>query len=324
MVLTPLAAFAQDDQEWETFTSTDGKLTLSYPKGWFTDESEDFPFPHVFITNSESARDKMNSAEDVPPASGEVGLVVMVLPVEFLGMLGADLPDQPTLEDLTSAMGTMFAAPDEDQGEGDTSAEGDQATPEATTEGGDQAQATPEATTEGGDQAQATPEATTEGTEGTEGTPSAPTLGDYEELDLGDGNTAGFVSMADAESEGGIVVRDLGNGLILVASGLTFPQEFNDELRDTISQIVNSVEYTGTAGEIMSTMMAPSDTQTTTLDGETLINERCTTCHTRERIDAEDTDEAGWTAIVDRMISYGAVLSAEERDALIQYLVETH
>ena len=60
------------------------------------------------------------------------------------------------------------------------------------------------------------------------------------------------------------------------------------------------------------------------LDGDALINERCTVCHTRDRIDAQDKDEAGWTATVDMMISFGAQLNEEERAAVIQYLVETH
>ena len=60
------------------------------------------------------------------------------------------------------------------------------------------------------------------------------------------------------------------------------------------------------------------------LDGDALINERCTVCHTRERIDAQDKDEAGWTATVDQMIANGAQLNEEERAAVIEYLVETH
>ncbi|NLE51724.1 MAG: hypothetical protein GX613_09990 [Chloroflexi bacterium] len=60
------------------------------------------------------------------------------------------------------------------------------------------------------------------------------------------------------------------------------------------------------------------------LDGEALINTRCTVCHTRARIDDEDEDREDWTAIVDRMISYGAQLSAAERAVLIDYLVAKH
>jgi branched-chain amino acid transport system substrate-binding protein len=60
------------------------------------------------------------------------------------------------------------------------------------------------------------------------------------------------------------------------------------------------------------------------LDGEALVNERCTVCHSRERIDAADKDEAGWTETVDRMIGNGAVLDTDERQAVLDYLVATH
>jgi mono/diheme cytochrome c family protein len=56
------------------------------------------------------------------------------------------------------------------------------------------------------------------------------------------------------------------------------------------------------------------------LDGEALVAERCTVCHTADRIENANKDEAGWTATVDRMIGYGADLSAAEREAVIAYL----
>ncbi len=60
------------------------------------------------------------------------------------------------------------------------------------------------------------------------------------------------------------------------------------------------------------------------LDGAALVDERCTLCHSRDTIDSEDMDEAGWTETVDEMIENGAVLNDEERAAVIKYLVETH
>lgn len=78
----------------------------------------------------------------------------------------------------------------------------------------------------------------------------------------------------------------------------------------------------GGAGEPAATEDAGGDTGM--LDGNALVDERCTVCHSRERIDAADKDEAGWTETVDRMISNGAQLNDEERAAVIQYLVETH
>jgi predicted ester cyclase len=77
-------------------------------------------------------------------------------------------------------------------------------------------------------------------------------------------------------------------------------------------------------GEPAATEEAGGDGDTGALDGDALVSERCTVCHTRERIDNADKDEAGWTETVDRMIGYGAQLNEEERAAVIQYLVETH
>lgn len=56
------------------------------------------------------------------------------------------------------------------------------------------------------------------------------------------------------------------------------------------------------------------------LDGAALVAERCTVCHTRERIDNASKDRAGWEATVDRMIGNGAKLTPEERAAVIEFL----
>lgn len=88
---------------------------------------------------------------------------------------------------------------------------------------------------------------------------------------------------------------------------------------------VTGGEVGGTEGEADAGGGDTGDTAATSgLDGNALVSERCTVCHTRERIDAQDKDEAGWTATVNRMISYGARLNAEERQAVIDYLVATH
>ncbi len=56
------------------------------------------------------------------------------------------------------------------------------------------------------------------------------------------------------------------------------------------------------------------------LDGAALVAQRCTVCHSAERIDNARKDRAGWEATVDRMIGYGAQLNADERQAVIDYL----
>lgn len=56
------------------------------------------------------------------------------------------------------------------------------------------------------------------------------------------------------------------------------------------------------------------------MNGDELVSNRCTVCHSRERIDDATKDRNGWTATVDRMIEYGAQLNPEERAAVIDYL----
>lgn len=63
---------------------------------------------------------------------------------------------------------------------------------------------------------------------------------------------------------------------------------------------------------------------TSGLDGEALVQERCTTCHTAERIDNASKTAEEWAVTVDRMISYGAQLNDAERQAVIDYLAATH
>jgi branched-chain amino acid transport system substrate-binding protein len=82
---------------------------------------------------------------------------------------------------------------------------------------------------------------------------------------------------------------------------------------------VNIVENGGwIAAEVPEGFMAPA-----ALDGNKLVDERCTVCHNRERIDAKKAsgaDRAAWEVTVDRMIGNGAQLNAEEREAVLSFL----
>lgn len=58
------------------------------------------------------------------------------------------------------------------------------------------------------------------------------------------------------------------------------------------------------------------------LDGESLVQERCSQCHRLGRVERATKDQAGWETTVDRMISKRAgLLNAEEREAVVEYLV---
>jgi len=66
---------------------------------------------------------------------------------------------------------------------------------------------------------------------------------------------------------------------------------------------------------------APSSSS---LDGKAILEKACQTCHSLSVVQREKMDQAGWTRSVEDMIQKGAVLTEEEKTALIQYLAETY
>ena len=57
------------------------------------------------------------------------------------------------------------------------------------------------------------------------------------------------------------------------------------------------------------------------MEGKMLLEQRCTTCHNLDRVNAMNTDQAGWDKIIDRMIQKGAKLNAGERQKVIDYRI---
>ena len=56
-------------------------------------------------------------------------------------------------------------------------------------------------------------------------------------------------------------------------------------------------------------------------DGKVVMESRCGDCHGLDRITSKTKDRAAWQSTVNRMIGKGAALNAEEKAALIDYLV---
>lgn len=69
---------------------------------------------------------------------------------------------------------------------------------------------------------------------------------------------------------------------------------------------------------------APADPQAGASEGQSLLDERCTVCHTLDRVTAEIGMNADWEAIVTRMIAGGADLTDEEKAILVQFLAENY
>ena len=57
---------------------------------------------------------------------------------------------------------------------------------------------------------------------------------------------------------------------------------------------------------------------------EALISDRCTACHTINRVSSKKADREGWTATVMRMKERGAALTDAQVPQVIDYLTRTH
>jgi cytochrome c5 len=68
----------------------------------------------------------------------------------------------------------------------------------------------------------------------------------------------------------------------------------------------------------------PTTAPAQALDGKALMNERCTVCHSTERIQAAKKSKAEWETTVSRMKGKGAKLNDAETTALIDFLAATY
>jgi hypothetical protein len=59
-------------------------------------------------------------------------------------------------------------------------------------------------------------------------------------------------------------------------------------------------------------------------NGQELLDSRCTTCHSLERVTSSNKTAEAWAATVDRMITRGAELTDTERDILVEYLAKEY
>ena len=59
-------------------------------------------------------------------------------------------------------------------------------------------------------------------------------------------------------------------------------------------------------------------------DGASLMQSRCSVCHSTSRITSAHKTAADWTTTVQRMIGHGAQLNATEQQTLIDYLAANY
>ncbi|HUW10760.1 MAG TPA: hypothetical protein VM537_13595 [Anaerolineae bacterium] len=68
----------------------------------------------------------------------------------------------------------------------------------------------------------------------------------------------------------------------------------------------------------------PTEAPPVALDGEPLVAERCTVCHSLGRVQSAHKTEAEWQVTVQRMVGNGAKLTDEEQAAVIAFLAATY
>jgi len=56
--------------------------------------------------------------------------------------------------------------------------------------------------------------------------------------------------------------------------------------------------------------------------GQALVEQKCTMCHPIDRVNEVKKDQAGWEETIGRMEQNGLVVTAEERQAILDYLVQ--
>lgn len=58
--------------------------------------------------------------------------------------------------------------------------------------------------------------------------------------------------------------------------------------------------------------------------GQSIVHNRCTSCHDLDRAVNYKSDAKGWGFLVDRMILQGATLSEQQRDLAVDWLATTY
>ena len=81
------------------------------------------------------------------------------------------------------------------------------------------------------------------------------------------------------------------------------------------------------AGLILMALLAAcgsSPTEAPAIDGATLLETRCSTCHSTDRATQLTKTADGWEETVTRMVGNGAELTDAEKAVLVEYLAQNY
>ncbi len=71
-------------------------------------------------------------------------------------------------------------------------------------------------------------------------------------------------------------------------------------------------------------MATDSSSASTSSQGATLVQERCTVCHDISRVEGSRFSATGWKTVVDQMIANGAQLTPDEETAVVSWLAANY
>ena len=81
---------------------------------------------------------------------------------------------------------------------------------------------------------------------------------------------------------------------------------------------------TSSSSPVQPPAVAPADPEIVAMQGQTLLEERCTTCHALSKVTSTTASLEEWESIVENMIQRGANLSDEEKTILVQFLGDNY
>jgi len=77
-------------------------------------------------------------------------------------------------------------------------------------------------------------------------------------------------------------------------------------------------------GMLLESCGSNTPTSSSSGDGQTLMQGRCSVCHSLDRVLSAHKTTDQWTVTVQRMVSHGAQLTAQEQQTLIEYLAANY
>ena len=301
LLLTSFAARAQDGElEMAEYSTEDGSFSAAYPADWVTAEVMILPFPSVWYAPEAEMIDGFISSG--APAEGEVIGLSFIAPTQLIAAFGFGIPADAPVTEMASLFGMLLGEPPvEEGGEEGAPVEGESAEDEASAEGEDEGMGF-----------------------------EMPPLPEAEEVTIGEDVTAGYVEQSNGVYDQVLYVTRIADDLLAVSALLAPVGELADEHKAIAEAAVLSLSSPHGGEEILDvlvmSMLLPDEEDVTAdaLDGAALAQERCTVCHGAEWWDPQDKTDEEWEATVDRMVLHGAQLTAAEREAIIDYLAETH